>query len=227
VKHGSYFVVYDDQAVIARIADDLQADESNGLFGRCDADNGYEGITYNVLKQRFYLLVETRRHAKGCHKAWVVEYDNDFNFLKDRLVDFTFKESNKGFEAIVHLRRDHQDFLLALCEGNRCKGGAEGRKPGGGRVLLFKKKKKRWSHLNTVTLPTSLPFVDYSGMSVDNDRVAIVSQVNSMLWVGHLNDADWRRGAMAVSFTNFHDPTMVRYNTAISRELVGSPQHES
>lgn len=28
-------------------------------------------------------------------------------------------------------------------------------------------------------------------MSVDDDRVAIVSQVNSMLWVGNLDEADW------------------------------------
>ena len=40
-------------------------------------------------------------------------------------------------------------------------------------------------------LPRSLPFVDYSGMSLDSGRVAIVSQVNSMLWVGHLDEADW------------------------------------
>jgi hypothetical protein len=37
----------------------------------------------------------------------------------------------------------------------------------------------------------SLPFVDYSGMSLDNDRVAVVSQVNSMLWVGNLDEASW------------------------------------
>ena len=28
-------------------------------------------------------------------------------------------------------------------------------------------------------------------MSLDSGRVAIVSQVNSMLWVGHLDEADW------------------------------------
>ena len=28
-------------------------------------------------------------------------------------------------------------------------------------------------------------------MSIDNGRVAIVSQVNSMLWAGQLDEADW------------------------------------
>ena len=32
-----------------------------------------------------------------------------------------------------------------------------------------------------------VPFVDYSGMSIDSGRVAIVSQVNSMLWVGQFD----------------------------------------
>jgi hypothetical protein len=89
------------------------------------------------------------------------------------------------------VRRNSKDYVLALCEGNKCEGGAKGRKPGGGRVLLFEKRKKCWRHSRTIALPRSLPFVDYSGMSVDNDRVAIVSQVNSMLWVGNLDEPDW------------------------------------
>ena len=192
VRDGHYFVVFDDRREIARIADDLQHDGTNGLFGAAYADYGYEGITYNAVKQRFYLLVEARKHAKGCYKALIVEYDHDFGYVKERPVDFTFESGNKGFEAIVHVRRNRRDYVLALCEGNKCKGGAKGRKPGDGRVLLFEKKKKCWKHSGTIALPKSLPFVDYSGMSVDNDRVAIVSQVNSMLWVGDFDKTDWK-----------------------------------
>jgi hypothetical protein len=36
-----------------------------------------------------------------------------------------------------------------------------------------------------------LPFVDYSGMSINHGRVAIVSHVNSMLWVGQFNESGW------------------------------------
>jgi hypothetical protein len=191
VKDNPYFVVFDDRREIARIADDLQPHDTNGLCGAAHADYGYEGITYNTAQQRFYLLVEARKHAKGCYRASIVEYDNEFSYLKDRPVDFIFEHSNKGFEAVVHLRRNGEDYLLALCEGNKCKSGAKGRKPGGGRMLLFEKKKKRWLHSRTIALPRSLPFVDFSGMSLDNDRVAIVSQVNSMLWVGDLDEINW------------------------------------
>src|SRR6185295_19899241 len=108
--------------------------------------------------------------------------DDEFKYLKQRPLDFTFKSSNKGFEAAAHVRRDSQDYILALCEGNECKCGRKGRMPGGGRVQVFEKKKKRWAHSRTIKLPSTLPLVDYSGMSVDQGRVAIVSQVNSMLW---------------------------------------------
>jgi len=191
VKDEHYFVVFDDRAEIARFSNDLKPNNTNGLLGMAHADFGYEGITYNAAKQRFYLLVEARKHASGWYKALIVEYDEKFKYLKERPVDFKFKSSNKGFEAVVHIRRDSKDYLLALCEGNQCKGGRKGRTPGGGRVQLFHETKKSWRHCRAIPLPSSLPFVDYSGMSFDNGRVAIVSQMESMLWVGQLNEADW------------------------------------
>jgi hypothetical protein len=191
VKDRHYFVVFDDRVEIARISDDLLQNDSNGLFGVGHADYGFEGITYNADKQRFYLLVEARKPAKGCYKALVVECYREFRYVKERSIEFTFESGNKGFEAIVRVQRNSKDCLLALCEGNKCKGGHKGRKLGGGRVLLFKKEKKRWLHSRTIKLPRSVPFVDYSGMSIDGGHVAIVSQVNSMLWIGHLDEADW------------------------------------
>jgi hypothetical protein len=58
-------------------------------------------------------------------------------------------------------------------------------------VQLFEKRRKRWAHSGTIALPQTVPFVDYSGMSLDQGRVAIVSQVNAMLWVGQFDEASW------------------------------------
>src|SRR5262245_50361954 len=63
-RDGHYFVVFDDRTEIARIASDLQPNDSNGLFGMAQAVRGFEGITYNANKQRYCLLVEARKHAK-------------------------------------------------------------------------------------------------------------------------------------------------------------------
>jgi hypothetical protein len=169
----------------------LQPGESNRLLGAPHADYGFEGIAYDSTAQLFYLLVEAREHSNGTYQALIVEYDDDFKFLKERPADFMFESDNKGFEAISHVRRGDTDYVLALCESNKCKCGAKGRKPGGGRVHLFEKRKKRWKHVQVIALPKSLPFVDYSGMSIDDGRVAVVSQVNSMLWVGHFDEAEW------------------------------------
>ena len=38
-----------------------------------------------------YLLVEARQHAKGCYKALIVEYDDDFRYVKERPVDFSLE----------------------------------------------------------------------------------------------------------------------------------------
>jgi hypothetical protein len=190
VKAPHFFVVFDDRTEIARVTDDLQPRAANGLFGAAEAEVGYEGITYNAATHRYYLLVEARKH-KDCYQASIFEYDDDFKYVRDRTVEFVFQSSNKGFEAAAHVRRGGDDYLLALCEGNRCKCGSKGRKPGGGRIQLFKKKKTSWVHSRAIELPPSLPFVDYSGMAVDNGRVAVVSQVNSMLWIGQFDEAGW------------------------------------
>jgi hypothetical protein len=191
VRDDHFFVVFDNRTEIARIKDDLKPNKKNRLFGMAKTVSGYEGIAYNPFKHRFYLLVESRKHRKGHYQAMIVEYDEQFGYVKDRPVDFIFESSNKGFEAVAHVRRNSQDYLLALCEGNKCKCGAKGRKPGGGRVQVFEKKRKTWRHSNTIALPSHVPFVDYSGMSLHKGRVAIVSQENSMLWVGEFDEEGW------------------------------------
>jgi hypothetical protein len=191
VKAPHFFVVFDDRSEIGRIADDLQPNPANGLFGMTKKEVGYEGITYNSAKHRYYLLVEARKQSKDSYRAAILEYDDDFKYVKERPVNFEFKSSNKGFEAVAHVRRDDKDYLLALCEGNLCKCGGKGRRPGGGRIQLFKKKKSSWVHARAIELPTSLPFVDYSGMAAKDGRVAVVSQVNSMLWIGEFDEVEW------------------------------------
>jgi len=189
---GHYFVVFDDRPEIAVLSADLASADANNLVGKVRNAGGYEGIAYNSNNQRFYLLVEARKHTSGCYQAVIVEYDDEFNYIKSRRADFTFASDNKGFEAVAHRRYDGQDYLFALCEGNKCKCGAKGRKPGGGRIQVFEKRKRRWAHLHAIALPRALPFNDYSGMSIDNDRVAVVSQENSMLWVGQFDQSNWK-----------------------------------
>src|SRR5262245_9475393 len=69
VKDGQFFVAFDDRAEIGRMVDDLRPNNANGLVGMAHDDFGYEGITYNADKRRYYLLVEARKHARGRYQA--------------------------------------------------------------------------------------------------------------------------------------------------------------
>lgn len=191
-QDGKFFVVFDNRTSVARLSQDLCPNPMNGLFGMALGEEGYEGITYNAAKQRYYLLVESRKQKDGRYGGEIVEYDSALSYVKRRPLEFRFKTANKGFEAVGHVRRDGQDYVLALCEGNKCKGGRRGRQPGDGRAQLFKKEKRRWSHIGTIKLPKSVQFEDYSAMSIDGTRAAVVSQVTSRLWVGVFEEAAWR-----------------------------------
>ena len=105
------------------------------------------------------------------------------------------------------MRRDGRDYALALCEGNKCQSGNKGRQPGNGRIQVFEKTKKCWSHVETIKLPKSVEFVDYSGMSLDKGRFAVVSQENSMLWIGMFEEAtwDWRDEGQLYEFPRTSD----------------------
>lgn len=188
IREGTYFVVFDSLTSVARISQDWNDTDSNGLFGDAPRDEGYEGITYNEYRDRYYLLVESRDHDSGGYQARITEFDESFRPVKSRPLDFTFESDNKGFEAVAHVRREDQDFVLALCEGNKCK---KTGKRGGGRIQLFEQEGDQWSHVDAIKLPRSVRFRDYSGMAIDGHRVAISSQVDSKLWVGSFDEASW------------------------------------
>src|SRR5262245_43242270 len=100
LKDGYCFVVFDNRAEIGRFKDDLQHQGANGLFRVPRPEYEYDGISYNAVKRWFYLLIEARKHARECYQASIVEYDDEFKFLKERTVDFTFESGNTGFEAV-------------------------------------------------------------------------------------------------------------------------------
>lgn len=86
---------------------------------------------------------------------------------------------------------DGQEYFLGLCEGNKCKSGRKGRKPGGGRIHVFQNEGTIWAHKETINLPKELQFVDYTAMAVRDRQVAIVSQLTSAIWVGQFQESGW------------------------------------
>ncbi len=190
-RDGAHLVVCDNRTEIVSIADGLVPGDANLLLGGMGSEPGFEGIAHNTRNGRYYLLIEARKDKRGRYRPMIVEYDERFEYVKSRPMDFEFESANRGFEAIAYVRRDSRDHLLGLCEGNKCQCGKAGRTPGGGRIQVFEKTKKLWSHVAAIKLPRSVQFKDYAGMSIADGRVAVVSQENSMLWVGEFVEAEW------------------------------------
>jgi hypothetical protein len=202
-KEGVFYVIFDNLADIARIGSQLSPECSENYFIRQKHGHhrGFEDIAYDPWSHRYYVLIESLPHSSGLFMAKVQEYDENLRYQSDAWLDFPLQRSNKGLEGLTCIRRDGQTHLLGLCEGNRCKAGAEGRKPGGGRIQVFRRGKKHWDWVGKIRLPRSLLFEDYSSIAADGDCLAVVSQTNSALWVGTLASSSWQIVDEGITYT--------------------------
>jgi hypothetical protein len=190
-KDGLFYVIFDNLPHIACIGPELsRAVRGNHMIMQEQGHRGgFEDIAHDSRTGRFYLLIESLPRGHGTFMAAVQEYDEDFRYAGRAWLDFPLDRPNKGLEGLTCLHRDGQTFLLGLCEGNRCKGGAAGRVPGGGRVHVFRRGRRAWDRVAKIRLPETVQFTDYSGIA---DRIAVVSQESSALWLGRLAPDGWQ-----------------------------------
>jgi hypothetical protein len=160
--------------------------------GPRDRYDGYEDLARDPLTGGLYLLVESRARRGGRWMAYVEECDPGLRRRRGSWLDFPVPSVNKGLEGLTAVTRGGATFLLGLCEGNHCRDGAAGRRPGGGRIQVFGRGRRHWRHLTTIALPPDLPFADYAGLSLRGDLLAVVSQESSALWVGRLRTDVWQ-----------------------------------
>ena len=192
-KDGMFYVIFDNLPHIARIDPAISAAaEGNSIIWQDQGHrSGFEDIAHDPWNGRYYVLIESLPRGRRRYMAKVQEYDAGFGYTGQAWLDFPLDRPNKGIEGLACVRRQGQTYLLGLCEGNRCRGGAEGRIPGGGRVHVFRPGPHQWERLATIRLPETVLFEDYSGIAVSGDRVAVISQVTSALWIGRLDPARW------------------------------------
>ena len=194
VANGAYYyVIFDNIRRIARLHRSLEpGSKQHGWFGRTREGDGYEDIAYSRYTKRFYLLIEAEKHPDGTYKALIDECDEDARYKKRRWIDFTFKKRNTGMEGLSAVRVDGRDYLLALCEGNGCNGGRKGKKPGRGRIHVLRRVGRMWKPMTTIALPSSVKFEDYSAVALRGNRIAVISQQTSRMWIGTLSTKDWK-----------------------------------
>ena len=186
-------MVFDNFPKIAKIKSDLTRGNTKEIWVNTNGQGpGFEDIAYDKKNKRFYTMVEAEETKGKIFKGKIYTFDENFGLLTKNWANVKFDTENKGFEGLEHLRRGKKEYLLALCEGNKCRGGKQGKKPGGGRVKVLQKHKNRWKKAHTIKLPKTLLFEDYASLTLRGNRMAIVSQQNSALWVGKLKSKTWK-----------------------------------
>jgi len=192
LKGGDYYVVFDNMRRLARIDPGLSpTSQRHAWFGKARSGEGYEDIAWSAQLKRFFLLIEAEKHPDGTYKSMIDEVDERGTFKARRWVDFNFTKRNTGFEGLSAIRWKGKDYLLALCEGNRCKAGKPGRKGGGGRIQVLARKGRGWAPVACIKLPKSVMFEDYSAVALRGTRIAVISQMTARLWIGTLRVRDW------------------------------------
>ena len=191
-RDGYFCVIFDNAPHIARLESSLTVGHpANVLLRQRGESAGFEDVTYHERAHRFLIIIESLICDDGVYRPNIEEYTDDFRYIENKWVDFALEGANKGIEGLVYVHRDGQDYVLGLCEGNKCKGGKEGRKPGGGRIQIFERGASQWDHRGTIKLPKSVRFKDYASLDVDNRRLAVVSQMSSALWIGEFQEKSW------------------------------------
>ncbi len=175
---------------------------------------GYEDIARDEVTGRRFVLIESAPYPGGGFRPQIDEFDAHWRRVVRRWVELELHRPNKGLEGLDCVHRDGQRFLLALSEGNGGRGGPAGRRPGKGTVHVLTERGDTWVVIDRIRLPVDLPFVDYSGLSVRENRIAVISQESSALWVGRLDPHHWRitDGGTVHPFPRDHKGR-VRYRT--------------
>ena len=191
-KGRDFYVIFDNIRRVARIDRSLSpASTRHGWFGPRRSGDGYEDIAYSPHLKRFYLLIEGEKHVDGTYKGLIDECDEAGGFKGRLWIDFSFEARNTGFEGLSAVRWKGSDYLLALCEGNLCRAGRLGRTGGGGRIQVLARKGQMWVPVSQIKLPRTVDFEDYSAVALRGDRIAVISQMTSRLWIGRLRRGDW------------------------------------
>jgi hypothetical protein len=194
LKDGYLHIIFDDALRLLRLKPDwYHGGEAPCLLDLKGTGAGYEDITYQPSTNRWYCLIEATEREPGVYMPRIDEFDESFAYVGSHWLDFPFITGNKGFEGVATLHMTGNEYLLCLCEGNDCKSGNAGKKPGKGRIQVFRWAREHWEHVGTIKLPEAVRFKDYTALDIRNGTLSVISQASSGLWIGHLREepAGW------------------------------------
>lgn len=177
--NGYFYVVFDNLYEIAKLKKTLpQNSNENSLLSFGFGDSGFEAITYrNSANPGFYVAEETVKNGSQ-YQPRIREYNSAMDYQSDLWADyfFTSANKNKGFEGLAWINRGGNEYLLGLVEGT-------------GKIPVLKKTGSLWQKVAEINPPVA--FNDYADIALYGNKIAIVSQEDSKLWIGTLSSTDW------------------------------------
>jgi len=197
------YAVMDNSWSLYRFNVDLERrNEQNERYGdperEAGNESGYEALFH--YGETYYIVRESVLHDElQSYHAIIEEIDlhrhrdvsEQFTINRKCRTEFQFEGDSKGFEGVWAIHDIEGEFyLLALCEGNRCRE-KEHTSRGNGRIVVMKLNETDtscvWNTVKILEVPHDAYFADYSAMAIREDGyVAITSQEDSMLWIGRL-----------------------------------------
>jgi len=191
-KGNNFLVVFSDTPHFARIDKSLTTGHgSNCLFRNMGKTTGYQDVTYDGRGQRFLALTEATKQGDSSNLPRINQFNTDLGYIEGRFIDYDVKGNDRILRGIAAIWRADQLSILAICKDNNCRGGKEGQTPGGGQIHVFQPEAGMWGRKESIRLPKDLPFRDFVSLEVRGNRLVILSQASSAIWIGTLQDSGW------------------------------------
>ena len=91
---------------------------------------------------------------------------------------------------------------------------------------MFQRGRRNWDRIGKIRLPETVRFVDYSGITLAGDRITVISQVSSALWLGNLAPSRWQVTGAGTSYalSRAADGSIV-YDTAEGVSWIAPQEH--
>ncbi|MCB1142789.1 MAG: hypothetical protein H7A24_03870 [Leptospiraceae bacterium] len=175
---GFFYVIFDNHSIIAKIPHDLNKKESQIIKVRPKVHD-IEAISIPESEGPFYLIREAKKFGKQ-YLSILYRVDFSGKILDSLEIPFPFREANKGAEGLSIQKRNDKIYLFVLFEKEKESPKEKGRF---GSLLIYEWKKFEIKELAFLDLSFT-GFKDFSDLSIRDDRIAIVSQESSALWVG-------------------------------------------
>jgi hypothetical protein len=175
-----YYLVFDN--ISAMVSFNTSFDKKTVKWISTNPSSGFEGITFHKKKNSLLIIEEASLEKEP--KAYIHEYNLGTNYLSNPvLVPFPLVD-RKGFEGIAYFDFQGQDYLALLLEKKKYLHPTSGKK--GNLFILKQENSGKWSEYSFESLK-KIGFKDYSDIAIFQNKVAIVSQKSSSVWIGDWN----------------------------------------